>query len=258
MMDTNNDGKSALTPRQLANMHHLRRTGYLPTVEQLAKRLSAPFWWTNPITGRIEGGSICFVHTGSTLLGVTAAHVHDCYFSRRADRADLHCQIGSHTFDPMARLIDIDRSLDVATYQLSEIQVNAARADIHYAPTWPPEIDRTDVHLVCGWISALAKDRGSSVTHSFLHFIAGLSSASEASLGIVTYTSTSTAWGGSRLPAGTNMGGMSGGPLYRMSETGLSSLTLVGVVYEYQPSFEIVVGRPLSTVKADGSIRPLP
>ena len=167
---------------------------------------------------------------------------------------NLACQVGGHSFDPERCLVSIDERLDLAVYGLSEIQVNAARADIHYAPVWPPKVDNRDAHLIGGWLWSLNEERDGEVTHSFLHFVTRLSTNSETQLGIVTGTSTSIPWGPNPLPQGANLGGMSGGPVYRVSEAGLSQITLVGIVYEYQPNYEIALARPLSLLDDLGKI----
>jgi hypothetical protein len=71
---------------------------------------------------------------------------------------------------------------------------------------------------------------------------------------LLTETSTSIGWGSEALPPGTDLGGMSGGAIYRLSETKLTELTLVGLIYEYSEESEYVLARPLSLVAEDGSI----
>jgi hypothetical protein len=252
--------EDGLTPEQLSHVRSLAESGYLPALEKWAKRLSAPFWWDVPeeTAGRQrQGGTICFVHTGKRLIGVTAGHIHQEIVDRLATGKSRWCQIGAHTFDPVARLIDLSdaHALDIATYDLSEIQVNAADADIHHAPAWPPEVGPDDIQVVGGWPWSLSEDGVGSHTHQFLHFIARLSSHSDRNLGIVTYTSKSVPWGRNALPPGTNLGGMSGGPVYRLSEKEIVNLTLTGIIYEYDPGFEVAFARPLSVVNEDGSIR---
>jgi len=247
------------TARQLAEMRRLVAAGYLQTVEGLAKRLSAPFWWRDPDlpAGRqIQGGTICFVHTGARLIGVTAAHVHLAILKARAAQPELACQIGGHGFDPESHCIALDQRLDVATYGLSELQVNAALADIHYAPKWPPEVGLDDAYVIGGWPWSLIREGEAENSHAFLHFIGKLSSASANQLSAVTYTARSIPWGNEPLPLGTNLGGMSGGPVYRMSESGLATLTLVGTIFEYHKEFEIVLARPLSLLDEQGNIAP--
>jgi hypothetical protein len=247
-----------LTGRQHAWLKQMANSGYLPTIEKWARELTAPFYWDEPEereARRRKGGTMCFVHTGSQLIGVTAGHIHATIAERLRDGRSRWCQIGGHTFQPRERLIDFDLKMDLATYELSEIQVNAARANIHYARTWPPGVSEADAYIVGGWPWELSERGVRRSTHYFLHFIARLSSASPSNLGIVTATSKSIPWGRNSLPPGTNLGGMSGGPVYGVSEQGLSMLSLVGIVYEYQPGFEIAFARPLSLVNADGSLR---
>ena len=247
-----------LTPRQRARFEGLVASGYLPTLEEMAKSLTAPFWWHDsrrpPGDQFLKGGTICFVDTGKRLLGVTAAHVHTGGMAALKGSPYIGCQIGGHSFDPERSLLAIDEQLDLAVYSLSEIQVSAALAHIHHAPVWPPKVDDNDAHIVGGWLWSLKEEGEGETTHSFLHVIARLSSHSETKLGIVIAMSTSVAWGRNDLPRGTNLGGMSGGPVYRVSETGLFQLTLVGIVYEFQPSFGITLARPLSLIDDLGRI----
>lgn len=205
----------------------------------------------------MKGGTICFVHTGQRLLGITAGHVHtECVAELRANPG-LGCQIGGHSFEPERYLLDYDESMDVATYGLSEIQVNAARADIHHALVWPPVVDERDIYVIGGWLWTLTVEGRAESTHSFLNFIGRLSGVSDRRIGFATFTSSSIPWGRRALQPGTNLGGMSGGPLYRLCEDGLSVMTLVGIVSEYQPSYELALARPLSVVHADGAIKRL-
>ena len=249
--------KTSFTPEQLAHLRKLVKTGYLPTIEKVAKRLTAPFWWRDteqPPGNQIIGGTICFVHTGDRLLGITAAHVHTEYLRRRKENHDISGQIGGHSFDPEARIVDISESVDLVTYEISEIQVNAARADVHHAPMWPPVVDNQDAYILGGWLWSLCGEGNSTVTHSFFNIIACLSRISDQNLSVLTYTSKSIPWGRNALPPGTKLGGMSGGPLYRINESGLSFITLVGIIYEYQPSYEIILARPLSLIDPKGYI----
>lgn len=215
--------------------------------------MTAPYWWEDPARGEPyhQGGTICFVHTGKRLLGVTAEHIHRKAVERSQDD---WCQIGGHTFDPAARLIDADRDLDIATYDISDIIANAANADVQYALGWPPVIADNDLAIVGGWPWRLSTSRGQNVTHSFLHFLCRVQNPAGNQLGAALFTSTSVPWGSRPLPPGLNIGGMSGGPVYRVIENPLTQLALAGIVYEYQPAYELALARPLTLVRADGTI----
>lgn len=224
---------------------------------EAAKRLTAPFFWHDPeaqATQRIRGGTMCFVNTGRALIGVTAAHVQRGYEARMAASPESWCQIGGHTFDPSDRLLDIDDHLDLATYRLSELQVNAAGADIHHPQEWPPAARDGDICVVGGWPWSLASEGRNEATHQFLHFITQVSDASSANLGLALWTATSVPWGDSALPPGTNLGGMSGGPVFRLPTTGLAILELVGFIHEYHQGVELILARPAAMISADGTL----
>lgn len=245
------------TVEQRAILSQLAK-GYLPALEQMAKKLTAPYWWywgAGPERGRtIEGGTMCFVNTGTRLIGVTAEHVHTACVAALNGDARVACQIGGHSFEPEKRILDLSKELDLAVYDVSEVQANAARADIHHAPVWPPVVAEQDVHIIGGWLWTLSEHGPGTTTNQFLHFVARLSGSSDRHLGIGTTTSTSIPWGRNALAPGTNLGGMSGGPVFRLQERGLSVLTLVGVIYEYGPLLEMALARPLSLIGPDGRI----
>ncbi|MEO7963660.1 MAG: hypothetical protein ABIT38_07090 [Gemmatimonadaceae bacterium] len=232
-------------------------SGVLPTLEHASRRMSVPIWWHHPSAEHEalkKSGSVCFVHTGERLIAISAAHVHRDYEAIRHDVPDVVCQLGAHTFQPHAQLIDIDDRLDLVTYAVSEWQVMAADADIHNSRSWPPSIDPKAVCLVGGWPWRLTTSRAEASDFQFLHFLGVPDSHSDKNLGLVTATASSIAWGPRALPSGLQLGGMSGGPFFTLHETGLVHLTLTGIVYEYHEEFEIVFGRPLSLINADGSL----
>ena len=250
--------RGKFSPEEWARVQEWKRNGYLPTLETLAKRLTAPLWCNEPenpdTVKRMQNGTVCIVHTGTRLIGVSACHVHAAIADRLDSGASRWSQLGGHTFDPRACLIDCDPRLDIVTYSLSEIQINAANADIHHAPKWPPDVVVGDVYFVTGWPRALTESSEGTRTHKFLHFITKLAESSLTNLRLLTETSTSIGWGSEALPPGTDLGGMSGGAIYRVSETKLTELTLVGLIYEYSEESEYVLARPLSLVAEDGSI----
>lgn len=239
---------------QWTHIQSLATSGYLPALQDLAKNLTAPYWWRNAELGILQGGTVCFVDTGTRVLGISAAHIHDEVATRRSQDASFHCQVGGHTFEPVARLVDIDRDLDVVTYAFSEVSVNAARANINTPTAWPPPVTDGDTVLACGWPWELDTPGDTSHDFEFLHFIARVEKNTPDQLGIATFTSTSVPWGDRALPKGTNLGGMSGGPIFRLIEYPFSRLELVGIIHDYQPSYELIRARPLSVVRADGSI----
>ena len=90
-----------LTPNQKAYLRSLVSSGYLPTIEENAKRLTAPYYWYDPSQPEANvkgGGTICFVRTDQRLLGITAGHIHQQCVEDLDAYPDCSCQIGGHTF----------------------------------------------------------------------------------------------------------------------------------------------------------------
>jgi hypothetical protein len=58
----------------------------------------------------------------------------------------------------------------------------------------------------------------------------------------------------SRVPAHADLGGWSGGPVFRIVEQEtVTRLEIAGVIYEYTSGYEIVLAHPLSCIAADGT-----
>ena len=108
--------------------------------------------------------------------------------------------------------------------------------------------------IVGGWVSDLTQENSDSSTNSFLHVFARCDNYTEQKIGVAIYPSTSVAWGDSALAAGTELGGLSGGPVFVVREEPLTEVYQVGVVFEYQPTYEIILARPLSLVGSEGEI----
>ena len=66
----------------------MERAGYLPAMRQLALSLCAPFWWHGQGGDGpyriLHNGTICYVHTGERVIGVTADHVYRQYLKDKA------------------------------------------------------------------------------------------------------------------------------------------------------------------------------
>ena len=254
------------SPEHVKALRELVESGFIPTIEETVKRLTAPFFWYDPaeVSGSrtMAGGTVCFVDTGVRLLGLTAAHVHQACIEALECNPELGCQIGGHSFQPSEHLIDIDRDLDLATYRISEIQANAAGSHIHSPPAWPPEAPNdNDLVLVGGWPWRSVTERTHSSTHDFVHFIGRSGGASQRYLGMALQRSTSIPYGGRSLSPDLNLGGMSGGAMcvlrHLLGPEMIARIELVGVVGQLGPEpIDLMLARPLTRIAADGKLIP--
>ena len=242
---------------QAAKLRPYVQSGFLRALENLAKTMTAPYWWYNaslPEASRVVGGgTMCFVHTGKRLLGLTAGHIHRAYLAAKRADPELYCQVGGHSFDPDRCLIECrDDTRDLAVYAISDIQAAAVGAYVHAPASWPPAVTGSPPVLVCGWLWNLAVSEAQQTHHSFIHFITKLSDSTDRSIIALVAPSTSVPWGDAPLPKGANLGGMSGGPVYVLNETGIQVLTLVGIISQY--AFETIRATPVTAIDPTGRI----
>lgn len=236
----------------------LAESGAMAVLEQNAKELTAPLYWYGE-EPRIDdsdpsGGTVCFVHTGERLLGISAAHVHRACVDFLESNPGASCQIGSHSFSPADRIIDIDDSVDLVTYNLSDLQVTAAGANVHSPTSWPPISGDADDVYFGGWPWSMTDDSTHESTHSFVSFVGKLTAQSSRDLVMRVFKSTSVPWGSSSLPPDTNLGGMSGGPLYAIRTDPLMRLELIGIAYQYGKDSETVCARSVTLIQSDGRL----
>jgi hypothetical protein len=246
-----------LPPDKDALLAELVKSGYVVALQDWMRNMCAPLWWAQSVRGQSAPytcGTVCFVDTGTARLGITAAHIHREVMSHKERDPAFWCQLGGHMFDPGGHLVDIDDELDLAVYSVSDVMLGGIGASMHHAPEWPPTVAEQDVVLVCGFPWSLSESEIATGIHKFLWFACRPQKSGESQLGALSFTSTSIAVGAIALAPGTNLGGMSGGPVYRLREAPLSQLVLTGIIHQYQPSYELFLIRPLSVVNPDGML----
>jgi len=91
--------------------------------------------WPKPITG-----ASCFVlKFVEQLVVVTAAHVFRVYEAHLKQNPKLVCQLRLLPYDLLNALIDIDDDLDIATFRLSDAELDRVRGfPVDCRPQWPP------------------------------------------------------------------------------------------------------------------------
>src|SRR5262245_55699168 len=99
-----------------------RDPNVLPQLSNLAAAMCAPFWWSlqrspGERATILNNGSVCFVNTGQSELGVSASHVMQKYVGHLAKYrgSAIECQFGGSTISPEKRLIDENNNRDLVT-----------------------------------------------------------------------------------------------------------------------------------------------
>lgn len=240
----------------------MERSGYMRMLRALAKTSTAPLWWfmddtaTSPAAIR-HNGSICFLHTGQRIVGVTADHVYRRYLTDLQSDAVV-CQIGSVRFQPERRLISRDEDVDLATFDVPEFMVAAAGCHVHHPLQWPCALlTESELVMAGGYPGPLRVERDTQAEFPFVSLATRVRQSSEMHSALQLDLATSMWPPGERLWPGADLGGMSGGPVFRFHGEGIEHLRLAGFIYEYNPDYEIIRARQSVRVAADGTVLPL-
>ncbi len=248
--------------KQRAGLDRLERAGYTPIIRDWAKACSVPFWWHDPDgavgSAVVANGTMTFVKTGKRTLGVSALHVLAGFRDAvKGSGKPLVCQLGAITFQPDSRVVDESPRFDLVTFDMSDVIVSGARATAHEAPAWPPPQPADQQLVIAGGFPGNYRiEKEGSTSYAFLTYITRIKQSTDEHFALYLNTPEAHAPPGVPIVANPDLGGASGGPVFRISEAGLDTLRLVGVIYEASQAYELVFARPLNLVDAHGRIRP--
>jgi hypothetical protein len=226
---------------------------YINQMHEWAQGCCAPLFYRDATFAQ-HSGSMTFVDTGQELLGITAGHVADGVINYCDGSPGHGCQVGSADLDP-GRLIARHHELDLATFRLSTPFITTARHHSVSVPQWPPRAPVVGETMLFGGYPAMyRKQQDRQIEVAFLYFASRVDSASDRHFGMALEIADSYSHGYERVPANADLGGWSGGCVFRVIEDEvLARLELTGIIYEYSPALEIVFAHPVSCVGPDGT-----
>jgi hypothetical protein len=244
----------AFTPEQKATCDHFERSGYLPALREWIVGHTAPFFW-HDVSGRICGsGTLSFVDTGEERLAITADHVYRAYLQDLEAGAVLECQFGGVLVRPERMLIARHPQLDVATFRMPTVALTKG-ASFHSARGWPPQQPKPGEWLFyAGYPGAHRVENDSTIDAGLQTLLGPVSDVSGSTI-VFCLDFESLHWplhDGAEI--NRRLGGMSGGPVFRLVEQGLTRLELVGFVYEHGEGLELVFARAAGVVASNGTI----
>ena len=256
MVDNSQNSNEWVTSHQ--TFERMERAGYLPALRKIAMGCCIPFWWhgarADGSYGIFHNGTLCLVNTGTRQFGVTASHVYKQYICDKTSNETIVCQFGSSTILPEEYLIEYSEEQDIVTFELSDIIIGATGASAHHSLAWPPEpLQEGEVIIVGGYPGILRTERPTTADIPFQWFAQAITSVSPINLGL-HLNLQSLHWLNRDERFNPVLGGMSGGPVFRLISTPIERLELVGFIYEYQENFELMLARPASCVCVDGSL----
>ena len=189
-------------------------------ITEAALRWGRPIWWYDwqqPFEKLKITGASCFVLKFKTrYVGVTAAHVVRELLEARRYTPSLDCRLQLMPFNLLHAVIDLNDDLDIATFSISEQQVqNAGAQAFDVSVKWPADTIITPqmpIQLV-GFPECLRviDHAGSSVICPAYGMLALVESCSDREI-ITIYDPEQSRGSPTLPPLGFNMSGCSGGP----------------------------------------------
>lgn len=214
-------------------------------------------------------GSIVLVDTGKRKFGITAHHVLEGFQKEFEKDSDCVMQIGRTVIDPNERLISFSKKLDIATFDLNdvetqEISIGGKQIGTTYfkPPTWPPEPPVIGERItICGFPSRLKFQEGDK--WYYVTCTIGAQEIHGVNEDTFTVQFERNIWyyiGGeidSKVPQ--NIGGISGGPVFLLKNltdfSKIFSFTLIGINQEHHEEYDIMYISRLDCINDLGEIR---
>jgi hypothetical protein len=246
-------------------LYALERDGVIPVLRGMARSYAAPFFWyeDGAVAGDhiLNNGTASFASTGESLLMLTCDHVYAGWLAARTNNSRLVCQVGAAIFDPTEVLVDRDASLDLATFRISEVLLNAIGTVAFSPMVWPPgPVLDSDIVMAGGfpgagiWRHNVGAGPIAETLFLFPTYTRRIDSVRVDNLGLRLTTEEAYSTQGLIPTANPDLGGASGGPIFRVRDRDLVPLELVGIIYEYQQSWELLFARPVTLIQADGTL----
>ena len=204
-------------------------------------------------------GTATLLRLGERFLAVTCHHVLQAY--RDLSHRPRHFQIGELLMEPENQLLSESKSLDLAVIRVHESQIldDCPGPGLHrlkfFGPRgWPPDPTTTeDVVSFSGFPGAWREQDtlASFVAYMFghgaarVHAVSGTHFVTRLELGDCRTLYSAKEVG--------DIGGMSGGPVFRWRRHQLEP-QLVGVIYEYQSTYDLLYVRSTKVIRSDGTI----
>lgn len=242
-----------------AKLDAAERAGYLPALRAQARLMCVPFWWhghgNDGLYQILRNGTVCFVDTGVRKLAVTADHVLEQYLTDLKRDGSITCQFGSSTVDLAARILARDARLDLATLEMSEVLVGPTGGAFHSPRAWPTAVVAVGDVLLCGgYPGKLRNEHAATADFLFQWFIGRATDVSDHNIAMTVDFEDMHVPAGSTATLNRVIGGMSGGPVFRFVPGPIEHLEQVGVVYQHQESYKLLLARPVRAIHPDGSL----
>ena len=177
----------------------------------------------------------------------------------------VEAQFNGNTIYPDKHFVERNQDLDLATFDVPPIFVSShSRSLVYHTPaSWPPApLSQGELVIYGGYPGALREVSPGKADFAFQSFIWRVTDITDANI-VMHVDFPNLFWPNhEEQRMNENVGGVSGGPVFRIIEQLQTPekrvyLELVGIVYEYHESLQVMRARHIRHVLADGSLMPL-
>ena len=257
------------TPEELRESMRLARgpLGDFVSRYPMMFAISALISWRDKNSGNVamKNGTVTLLKLGGRQLGVTCDHVVEKFFEVALEHQSAGFQIGNHKVDLRNKIVDRSGALDLAVIDLSDWTstrgTNPAIACSFFEPReWPPALPRVGNVVELGGFPGAMREFAPPDRLDFHSFSVAKTPVASISPSRITVQFDRESWLADNVGeaglAFRSLYGMSGGPVTteRSWPSGLWLIDLVGIIYEYSESFDVVFARPLTLIREDGTI----
>ncbi len=240
----------------------LIKAGYGTVLRNQAVGCTSPIFWSdmNKDSGsRIAAnGTMFFMRFTDKLIGITAAHVYQGYVDASIANPNLRCILYDTEFNITERIIDHSTELDIATFELSEEELQQMGGRFPHEPyqDWPPSTLQEGRGVVfAGYPGVYREEEDWNVSWSPYSALAITSVVAEDRIMVQFEREFMVPEDGKALPSSNLwLGGMSGGPLFGLWESPVLYINIAGVVVDFNENLEIARFCPINHIRQDGTI----
>jgi hypothetical protein len=218
-----------LSPEQQARYLAINRQ-----MVQLARDHAVPIIFAPPLSirGKINGATGCVIRLSADTFVATASHVLGGYEARLRAGEVLNWQVGNlPPFDPITRIAWRDEERDIVLLKVSNEEAhNIGPCIISEPPAWPPPVPKVgQLVLVRGYPKSLREEALAPgwIGAGPYSAIFRVTPADQAKLKCAIERRDLINFDGPLPAAGTDMGGLSGGPVLLVDTL---SFPVVGIV----------------------------
>lgn len=211
----------------------------------------------------LNNGTATLLSFGEKRYAVTCSHVIDGYRQKLKDDPSIIFQIGNHKLNPVSRIIDENQELDLATIDLSGIDVDRLETlpnvgSSFHEPSrsrWPPAEVKQGNFVAFGGFPGKWRKQPSSIDVEFGIFSSGACHVASVFEDHIVCQFERQHWISSWQEGPPkdmrDLGGLSGSPVFAIRQL---NLEFIGIAYVFSKDYDLLYIRPAKYLNTDGSI----